>query len=336
MTRIFLEESCSDVALYSGILYLWKDKKTLYLYDWNKWMNRIPFGDLPIYQIPFPFQKISSSIDDIHSCFIKKILFQKEIRDFFIYNHDLYYLTDDGFFVMTPESGDLQSDLISNEKFYSLSLSNLNRIALSGEAGVFEYFLSNNLKIHSNKKPISKSIHQWDSTPTYSTQWNGHDLLQLDEHQVPIQLLQFYTHKNLLRIKRKIPKKQLKEQIPYYNESLNLQYHENSSYWNTLFQYLPLEETRKTDSLDPFKSREIPVSVKPSLFFTHPLLQDHTLYIEENKQGLFLTIQNEQYLHVPHTGYSKWSTYPKSRNYQNHFHLLSQEGITFFLFHEIE
>lgn len=336
MTRIFLDQSFSDVALYSGILYLWKDKKTLHLYDWNKWMNQIPFGDLPIYQNPFPFQKISSHINDIQFCFIKEILFEKEMRDFYIYNHDLYYLTDDGFFVMTPESGNLQSELITKGKFYSLSLSDLNRVALSGgEAGVFEYLLSDKLKINSHQNPISNGVYQWDPTPTYSTQWDGHHLLQLDQNQIPVQLLQFYIHKNLLQIERKIPKKQLKEQNPYYNESLNLQYHENTSHWNTLFQYLP-EETNETDSLDAFQSREIPVIVKPSLFFAHPLLQDDALYIEENNQGLFLTIQNEQYIHVPNTDYIKWSTYPKSRNYQNHFHLLSEQGITFILFHEIE
>ncbi|UJF16408.1 hypothetical protein LZ578_04655 [Jeotgalibaca sp. MA1X17-3] len=326
MTRIFLDQSFSDVALYSGILYLWKDKKTLHLYDWNRWMNHIPFGDVPIYQNPFPFQKISTHINDIHSCFIKEILFEKEVRDFFIYNHDLYYLTEDGFFVLTPESGTLQSDLISTEKFYSLSLSDMNRVALSGgESGVFEYFLS-------DKNAISKGVHQWDPTPTYSTEWDGHHLLQLDENKAPVQLLHFYIHKNIFQIERKIPKKELKKQIPFYNESLNLQYHEETNNWNTLFQYLPPEETNETDSLDVFQSREIPVIVMPSLFFAHPLLQENTLYIEENKQGLFLMIQNDQYLHVPHTDYIKWSTYPKSRNYQNHFHLLSEQGITFFYF----
>lgn len=337
MTQIFLNKSFSDVALYSGILYLWKDKKTLHLYDWNKWMDHIPFGDLPIYQNPFQFQKISSRMSEVDPYFIKDILFEKEVRDFFLYNHDLYYLTEDGFFVMTPESGDLESRLLSKKEFHSFTLSDQNRVALAGgESGLFEYFLSNKLKINSKESPILETIHQWDTTPTYFIKWDGHDLLQLDEKKNPVQLLHFHIHKNILQIEGKKEKEQLKKQSPYYNESLNLQYQKDTDNWNTLFQYLTPEETKENHSLDAFQSPEISVVARPNPFFVRPLLNDDTLYIEENNQGLFFTIQNEQYLHIPHSEYTKWSTYPKSRNYQNHLHLLSEQGITFFIFHEIE
>lgn len=337
MTQIVLEESFSDVALYSGILYTWKNPKTLHLYDWNEWMDHIFFGNLPIYQNPFPFQKISSQIDDLQKYFMKEIIFEKDIRDFFVYNHILYYIDQEGFFALAPESADVKPQLLAKGNFYFLSLSDRNRVVLSGgEMGVFEYFLSNKWNTFSEENNSSSNFFQWDNTPTYSTKWDGHNLLQLDANEEPVQLIEFHLYKHIIQIENKKQREQLKQQSPYYNESLNLDYKEDTHNWDTLFQYLSVNETKGSHSLDAFKNPEIPVAIQPSPFFERPLLDDHTLYIEETENGLNLTMQSELYLYIPHADYIKWSTYPKSRNYQNHLHLLSNERITFFVFHELE
>lgn len=321
MTDFTVKGTFHDMALYSGILYLWKDETSVQMYHWKKWMKQIMLSDLPIYQYALSTQFLSFHIHELEPYFIKEITFPEPIRDFFIFRHQLYYITNKGFFVVTPESALLKKELLLAGDFQALSLSEKNRVILSSmEAGVFEYFLTNQYQ-------HSQDVIHWDKAPTADVLWDGHNILQRNLEQEPFQLLEFHYEKNHLLLTKKREKNQLYIQENFTNTSLNLS--EENKNPVSLFEYLSTSDPSNPSGI----LTEISVQQLPDKYFPNSILDETILYLQEKGKGLYLLLEDEPYL-IKKDQYVKFRTFHKSHKYRNHLHLLSSDSIKFLIFNK--
>lgn len=315
MTEVTIQGRFYDMALYSGKLYLWGNDQTLHIYRWNKWMESVVFSDLPIYQYALSTQFLSLNISNLAPFLVKEVVISPHMRDFVIFNHTLYLITDDGFYSLDTDQAEPHLNKIQSGSFHLLSLSEKNRMILvSNETGVYEY-----------RSEQQKMIH-WDDTPTASIVWDNHHILQLDDAKQPLQLLRFHVSKKETILLNKVSKDQLYTQQLYSNTSL-LKPHRKEETSN-LFGYLSSEETASLDSLlEVVAVKEVPLP-----YLSAPLLDENSLYIEES-DGLYLLLDDKPYL-IAQQEYQKYRTFYKSRNYKHYLHYLTRDTLTILIFHK--
>ena len=324
MTNVSLPESFHDVALYSQILYLWKDASHLSLYHYRK----PAINKLPIYLDPFPVQTVSRTSEALSNDFIKEITFNTAVRDFVLFNHVLYYLDDSGLSMIQPESAQPMSKRLVEGDFLSLSLSTKNRLALASKSGLFEYVLTTSYQL-----PDSNPLIQWDDTPTAAVLWEGYDLIQLDEEGQAVQRLDFLYQNKELSLSGRFRGNALCESVTYFNPSFDLSEKKEDVQAMLLFDYLPSEEVMAASPAHSYQPITLPFLPHPA--FGSSILEDDTLYIEETEKGLSIFLGTEPYFYLPKKDYLSFRTYPKSRNYQNHLHVLGENQTNFLIFSQL-
>ena len=322
-TKISLQGDFFDMALYSGILYLWKNDYQVSLYHWDKWMDQLVPHQLPVYTESEPNQSISYRLDQLKPYYIKRITFEKPVLDFLLFNHVLYFINEDGLFTLLPTSADLSITPLAKGDFQALSLSSKDRLALSSiKNGLFEYIITSQYKFPQQDSPL---IH-WNTKPTADVFWDGHNLLQLNDVGQPIQRIDFTVKKKVISIAKEFSQENLHEHHNYYSSSLDLLNDNDTDSNVPLFEYLP---SKQTDSIEG----QIPVEFMPHHYFKSSLLTDDNFYLKEDHDGLTLISGVNNYYIWPHGSYNHFRTYPKSRNYRHHIHLLTDKTLEFYIFH---
>lgn len=321
MTQLTLTGTFHNVSLYSGILYLWTDPKTVRLYHWKKWMDHLSLHRLPIYLEPYPLQTMTQTINDLEPYFMKEINFEYAVRDFTLFRHQLYFIHEEGLYKVDPESAHLVQEKLVSGNFHSISLSKKNRFALASLTdGIYEYIVESNETIH------------WNEHPTASVYWDEHHLLQMDEHGEPFQRIDFEQHRGKSSIARIVKKEILQPHESYYHPVLDLMDENDNQNWMPLFEYLP---PQKTTSSEQTTKDNVSLHVLPHPFLRSAILRKDTLYMEEKEDGLYLIWGEEPYLHLTKNQYESFHIYPKSRNYQNHLHLVTNDRMNFLIFYQL-
>lgn len=328
ITRIELKGNFWDTTLYSGLLYLWQSPRKLSLYHWNKWQDTIPLHELPIYLSPVPVQMLPLTIGDLHPYFYKEIHLEKDVRDFFVYHHQLFFLDEDGLFSMEPESAHPQRVQLAKGNFHSFSLSGRNRLVLWGPEGVYEYQLSRLYRFPAGQ-PSQPLLHQWSKAPVHHAEWLGQDLILYDFERRPFQHYRFLVEQGKLYL---IEKRPIENDVLYpaaYNEDLSLYPSERGHEWGSLFSYPPVMS--KHESVSPALNG-IALEEVPNPHFPHPPLDEKRLFVAENSEELQVRLGHKSLLHFNRLSYRKWRVFSKSRLYQHHLHLLHDGSLSMLLF----
>ena len=137
LTHLSIKGRFVDVALYSGILYVWKTATRLFLYDWNKLAETVPLSEYPIYMEPYPYQEIPVSADLLGAAFIRELHFEKPVTDFFLFRHSLYYSNPNALYRLPLNRKDLQRELLWQKPIQTLALSPRGHLAIGAEDGVY-------------------------------------------------------------------------------------------------------------------------------------------------------------------------------------------------------
>ncbi|MGP6139411.1 MULTISPECIES: hypothetical protein [unclassified Jeotgalibaca] len=316
LTNLTIKGNFYDISLYSGFLYLWKDRSNVSIYHWRKWIEHLGLQDLPIYQEPIVNQSLFLDEADLQPFLFKALHFDRPIRGNYIYRHRLYFIDETGFYVRYPEKANTSETLLMKGDFHSLDISSSNRIILVSETdGIFEWHM--------------ETIIPWDDTPTASIVLRGNDILQLDENDEPIQLMVFGMKKREPYLIEKIAKNKLQINTTYYKTSLNFDSDAEAVQAISLFHFLPDVDRTTTQIIgDPIKIRMIP---HPNL--ASETLDDQYLSLSENSKGLTMRLGNDTYF--SYDEYLSYRLYPKSLDYQNHLHLISDEQISLFMFNKL-
>ncbi len=326
-TKISLQGDFFDMALYSGVLYLWKNDHQVSLYHWDKWMDQLLPHKLPVYTESVPNQSISCRLDQLKPYYIKTITFDQPVLDFVLFNHILYFINQDGLSSVLPASADLAVTSLAKGEFHSLALSNKDRLALSSTTnGLFEYILTSQYQ----KTKQESSLIQWNKQPTADVFWDEHNLLQLNEAGQPIQRIDFNVKNQSISVSKQFSQDHLQEYHNYYLSSLDLHEEREAESFVPLFEYLPSKTTDNT------VEGEIPIEFMPHHYFRSTLLADDVLYLDENEAGLTLILGNNDYYKWLKKDYKDFRSYPKSRNYRHHLHLLTKNALEFYIFHSYQ
>lgn len=337
ITRIKIKGSFQNVTLYSGILYLQNTPNTLSLYDWNKWIQLTPIEDVPIYMDPFPVQTIVASLETLHPCFMRQIIFPSPIKDFFLYNHTFYYIDEIGFWSLSMERKDAVKDCLRQGNFLELALSNKKRVALvAGEKGIYEYLLSPAYTIDLPAVDEKERFCHLDATPTYHIEWNGHDLLQLDEQRQVVQLLSFHHSKKAgqITLLDKIPATSLVTQHVYFSEELPLFEKDLTPTDEPLFTYFRKGSPEKKSN--PFKQQAVPIQVLSHPLFPEVTFFDNRITIAAAEKELVIQLHNHKLLALDKAEILRWHHYDRSRYYRNHLHIVEQDQLSLYLFTELD
>lgn len=317
LTNITIKGHFHDIYIYSRYLYLWKNKHEVHIYHWGKLMKEWAIENLPIYQERLHNQILKQTENSLKPFLFKKITFEKAVYDSLIYRHRLYYLNENGFYYIEPEKAIPTEILLAKGNFRMIKLNRSNRMILvSDEWGIFEWH--------------NKKLKQWDSTPTHRMVWSDDNILQLDENNRPIQLLQFEIHQKVPYLIKRIPAHDLSKMDLYYETSLELDKSEEN-YRISLFEFLP-----ETDSLSSKKiGGQVRLTLKPHNKLSGIVLDNHTLYISQQKSELRLELKGDLFLSISEKEYHTFRIYQKSRHYQNQLHLLSDQQLTILVFNRL-
>lgn len=317
LTNLSIKGSFFDVSLYSGHLYLWNNPKEVSIYHWHKLMKHLELNQLPIYQEPLINQSLFMDESDLQPFLFKLLTFDFPVRDSFIFRHRLYFIDEEGFKVRYPEHADTTPTLLVKGEFHQLVIgSNDRMILVSQTEGIFEWHM--------------ETLIPWDNTATYSIELHDNDILQLDEQEQPIQLLVFESQKREPYLVKKVPHEKLQLNKTFFNTSLD--FHEDDGTEVeviNLFQFLANDETTSEKAM----GNPVPISKMPLRYLTTPTLDDQILSVEENNDSLTLRLGTEQYIYL--NDYITYRLYHKSQDYKNHLHLISQNQVSFFMFHKL-
>lgn len=315
LTNLTIKGKFYDVSLYSGLLYLWKDESHVSIYHWRKWIEHLGLQDLPIYQEPLVNQSLFLEEADLQPYLFKALHFERPIRGSYIYRHRLYFIDETGFYVRHPEKADTTEKLLIKGNFHSLVISSSNRIILVSKTdGVFEWH--------------RETIIPWDDTPTASVVLRGNDILQLDDTGNPIQLIVCGVKNREPYLIEKIAGNKLQINTIFYKTSFNLDSDAEAVQAISLFQFLSDDRTSTQIIGDPIK-----ITMTPHPNLASETLDDKCLSLSENSKGLTIQLGNDTYF--SYEDYLSYRLYPKSLDYQNHLHLISDEQISLFMFNKL-
>lgn len=317
LTNLSIKGTYFDVSLYSGLLYLWDNPKEVSIYHWHKLMHHLTLTQLPIYQEPLTNQSLFMEESDLRPFLFKTLTFDFPVRDSFIFRHHLYFLDEEGFKERYPENADTTSKLLVKGDFHQLVIgSNYRMILVSQTDGIYEWH--------------NETVIPWDDTPTFNIELHENNILQMDENGHPIQLLVFESQKREPYLLEKIPHGKLQINKTFFNTSLDFK--EDTT---TEVEIINLFEFLSNDKATSEKTmgNPVPISKMPSHYLTTPTLDDQALSIEETENSLALRLGAEQYIHL--NDYKRYRLYHKSKDYKNHLHLISQNHVSLFMFHEL-
>ena len=317
LTNLSIAGSYYDVSLYSGLLYLWNSPKEVSIYHWHKLMNHLTLNQLPIYQEPLTNQSLFMEENDLRPFLLKSLTFDFSVRDSFIFRHRLYFIDEEGFKVRYPESSDTTSKLLVRGEFHQIVIgSNYRMILVSQTEGIYEW--------HKGAMIL------WDGTPTFSVELHDNDILQMDENGQPIQLLIFESQKREPYLLKKISHEKLQINKTFF--SMSLDFNEDTATGIeaiNLFQFLSNDKIASKKAM----GNSVPISKMPPRYLTTLTLDDQALSIEETNNSLTLRLGTEQYIYL--NDYKRYRLYHKSQDYKNHLHLISQNHVSLFMFHEL-
>lgn len=318
LTNITIKGHFHDIYIYSRFLYLWKNKHEVRIYHWGKLIKEWAIEDLPIYQDRLHNQILKHTENSLKPFLFKTITFEKAVYDSLIYRHRLYYLNENGFYYLEPEKAVPTETLLTRGNFCAIKLNRSNRMILvSDERGVFEWY--------------DNKLIQWDSIPTYKMVWSDENILQLDKNNRPIQLLQFEFHQKIPYLMKRIPAHDLSKMDLYYETSLELDKSEEEDYRISLFEFLP-----ETESLSSKKiGEQVKLALKPHKILSGMVLDNHSLYLSQQKSKLRLELKGDLFLSIANDEYHTFRIYQKSRHYQNQLHLLSDQQLTILIFNQL-
>lgn len=331
ITQIQLKGHYWDATLYSGLLYLWRTPHKLHIYHWERWRDTIPLHEIPIYLSPLPVQLLDITIGELQPYFYKEILFSKGVRDFFVYDHRLYFLDEEGFFSLDPESAEPHPQLLAKGDFSSLILSERNRLVLcAGERGVFEYPLSARYHFPTNqRRPLP--LQHWSSQPAFQAEWLGQDLAIHGKENQPTHLLRFQAAGG--RVQLMVEQPVLKQQTypTFYSKELDLapRLESEGHEWGSLFHYPPAPSQNWLLQEDLQGNR---LHRMPNPHFPHAPLEETQLYLEEREDGLHVLKGPVPLLHFQESEHLKWRTFSKSRLYQHYLQLIKEDSLSMLLF----
>lgn len=334
VTRIKIAGSFQNVTLYSGILYLLKSPTILYLYDWNKWIQSAQIGDVPIYRDPFPSQNIEASLETLNPFFIREVDFPSALKDFFVYNHILYYIDESGFWSLSMERQDAVKQRLREGNFLELLLSNKKRVALvAGEEGIYEYLLSPAYALGLPAVDEEERFYLLDATPTRHAEWHGHDLLQLNEQGQALQLLSFHHSRGQITLFAKIPATDLTAQRVYFSEELPL-FQKDLTPTNALFTFFKHGKAAKKSN--PFKQQAVPIHILSHLLFPEVTFWNNVITVLNGEKELAIQLNNAKLLALDKADILRWHHYDRSRYYRNHLHIVEPEQVVLYLFTALE
>lgn len=334
VTRIKIAGSFQNVTLYSGVLYLLKSPTTLYLYDWNKWIQSASIGDVPIYRDPFPSQNIEATLETLNPFFIRAVAFPSALKDFFVYNHVLYYIDESGFWNMSMERQDAVKQRLREGNFLELLLSNKKRVALvAGEKGIYEYLLSPAYSLGLPAVDEEERFYLLDAAPTYHAEWHGHDLLQSDEQGQAVQLLSFRHSRGQLTLFAKIPATALTAQRIYFSEELPL-FQKDLMPTNALFTFFKHGKSAKKSN--PFKQQAVPIYILSHPLFPEVTFSNNVITVSTGEKELVIQLNNAKLLALDKAAILRWHHYDRSRYYRNQLHIVEPEQVILYLFTELE
>ncbi|CZQ80160.1 Hypothetical protein Tpal_43 [Trichococcus palustris] len=334
VTRIKIAGSFQNVTLYSGVLYLLKSPTTLYLYDWNKWIQSASIGDVPIYRDPFPSQNIEATLETLNPFFIRAVAFPSALKDFFVYNHVLYYIDESGFWNMSMERQDAVKQRLREGNFLELLLSNKKRVALvAGEKGIYEYLLSPAYSLGLPAVDEEERFYLLDAAPTYHAEWHGHDLLQSDEQGQAVQLLSFRHSRGQLTLFAKIPATALTAQRIYFSEELPL-FQKDLTPTNALFTFFKHGKSAKKSN--PFKQQAVPIYILSHPLFPEVTFSNNVITVSNGEKELVIQLNNAKLLALDKAAILRWHHYDRSRYYRNQLHIVEPEQVILYLFTELE
>lgn len=316
LTNLTVKGSFWDVGLYSGFLYLWEDARTVSIYHWQKWLDHLALCNLPVYQEPLMNQSLfleSAALDPFH---FKTLRFRHPMRASLLYRHRLYYIDAVGFHFLRPENADIEPILLVKGDFHQLEITTTNRIILvSRTEGVFEWH--------------KETIIPWDGTPTAGITLDADDVLQLDEGGNPIQLLTFRTSGREPELVARVPGEKLQVAATYYKTTLDLENGGEATPAFTLFHFIPPADDTAARSI----GEKVAIAKKQHPYLSQSTHDDRTLWLEETNNRLIIRLGS--HIYFSYHDYRRYRLYPKSRDYRNHLHLISDEGISFFLFNKL-
>jgi len=317
LTNLSIKGTYFDVSLYSGHFYLWRNPKEVSIYHWHNLMDHLKLEQLPIYQEPLINQSLFIEERDLAPFLFKTLTFDYPVRDSFIFRHRLYYIDEEGFKVRYPENADTASTLLVKGEFHQLVIGRNDRLILVSQTeGIFEWY--------------TKTLLSWDNTPTFSIELHDNDILQLNEADQPIQLLVFESQKREPYLLKKVPHEKLQLNKTFFNTSLDLHSDDGTQMEIlNLFQFLSNEADASKKSM----GNPISISKMPPRYLTTLTLNDQVLLIEENTNSLTLRFGLVEYIHL--NDYNRYRLFPKSQDYQHHLHLVSQNQVSLFMFHEL-
>lgn len=317
LTNLSIAGSYYDVSLYSGLLYLWNSPKDVSIYHWHKLMNHLTLNQLPIYQEPLTNQSLFMEENDLRPFLFKSLAFNFSVRDSFIFRHRLYFIDEEGFKVCYPENADTTSKLLVRGEFHQAIIGNNYRMILvSHTEGIYEWHKG--------------TIIPWDDTPTFSVEFHDNAILQMDEKGQPIQLLIFESQKREPYLLKKISHEKLQKNKTFFNTSLDFNDATAPEVEAiNLFQFLSTDKTPSKKAM----GNSVPISKMPPRYLTTLTLDDQALSIEETNNSLTLRLGTEQYIYL--NDYNRYRLYHKSQDYKNHLHLISQNHVSLFMFHEL-
>lgn len=317
LTNLSIKGAYFDVSLYSGHFYLWRNPNEVSIYHWHNLMHHLKPEQLPIYQEPLINQSLFLKDRDLVPFLFKTLTFDYPVRDSLVFRHRLYYIDEEGFKVRYPENADTSSKLLVEGEFHQLIVSHNDRLILISQSeGIFEWYMN--------------TLLSWDGTPTFSIELYGNDILQLDEKEQPIQLLVFESQNREPYLLRKTPHEKLQLNKTFFNTSLNLHSDDRTQIEIlNLFQFL----SNDADASKNVMGNPIPISKIPLRYLTALTLNDQVLSLEESTNSLTLRFGIEEYMYL--NDYNRYRLYPKSQDYQHHLHLISQNQVRLFMFHEL-